>query len=295
MAFDVVLPLDTSVADVSPIGVDYSAFGPDVPAATRLRKVALFEGKDEFGRLQPLLGTAEPATDYLGQDIEWPNTPVYTQAVLPDGTPSPLTGLMEGSIAWHSPTTENPALGDIEEWEIWNVTGDAHPVHLHLVHFEILETGARQEINFDSNADEDGFIPEGSSPAGDGAYLVPQPTVQHNSVAGDETTYGQGFKIMGTDLQDSYGAIVPRPSQYVENAPKDMVTALPGQITRIRAKFDKPGRYVWHCHILSHEDHEMMRVLHVGEGAHIESATHAVQGAGSNVGSHRIEPADRAQ
>ncbi len=43
-----------------------------------------------------------------------------------------------------------------------------------------------------------------------------------------------------------------------------MVTALPGQITRIKATFDKPGRYVWHCHILSHEDHEMMRVMHVG-------------------------------
>jgi len=43
-----------------------------------------------------------------------------------------------------------------------------------------------------------------------------------------------------------------------------MVTALPDQITRLKATFDKPGRYVWHCHILSHEDHEMMRVLHVG-------------------------------
>ena len=59
---------------------------------------------------------------------------------------------MEGSIAWHSPTTENPALDTTEEWEIWNVTGDAHPVHLHLVHFEIL---GRQEINWDSNTTED--------------------------------------------------------------------------------------------------------------------------------------------
>ena len=50
---------------------------------------------------------------------------------------------------------------------------------------------------------------------------------------------------------------------YVENAPKDMVTALPGQVTVIKAKFDKKGKYVWHCHILSHEDHEMMRVLRV--------------------------------
>lgn len=39
---------------------------------------------------------------------------------------------------------------------------------------------------------------------------------------------------------------------------------LPGQVTRIKMRFDRPGRYVWHCHILSHEDHEMMRPYHVG-------------------------------
>ena len=42
------------------------------------------------------------------------------------------------AIAWHSPTTENPALNTTEIWEIYNVTGDAHPVHLHLVNFEVM-------------------------------------------------------------------------------------------------------------------------------------------------------------
>jgi len=254
MAFDVVLPLDTAVPDVTPTGIN---FGPVVPTPTRLRKVALFEGKDEFGRLQPLLGTAEPATDYAGNPINWPDTPVYSSVG--------LIGQMEGSIAWHSPTTENPALGSTEEWEIWNMTGDAHPVHLHLVNFEIL---GRQEIVWDSATTEDDRVldPTGMTapvPIGDGTYLLAQSTVQHNSVAGDSGTYGMGFRI----ANPTSGAAVSQPDGYVENAPKDMVTALPGQITRIKAVFDKPGRYVWHCHILSHEDHEMMRVMHVGPGA----------------------------
>jgi spore coat protein A len=276
MAFDVVLRYKGG-PDVTPMGIN---FGPNVPAGyDRLRKVALFEGKDEFGRLQPLLGTAEPATDYAGVAIDWPATPVYEQAKLPDGTDSPLIGPMEGSIAWHSPTTENPDLYTTEEWEVWNMTGDAHPVHLHLVHFEVL---GREEVVWDSNTvevgdllldgtiatedDETRVIPNAKAlaPANDGTYLVVQPTVQHNSVAGDETTYGQGFKIVNPTKT---GVDLPQPAEYVENAPKDMVTALPDQVTRIKAHFDKPGRYVWHCHILSHEDHEMMRVMYVGPGA----------------------------
>jgi len=161
---------------------------------------------------------------------------------------------MEGSIAWHSPTTENPALYSTEEWEVWNATGDAHPVHLHLVHFEVL---GRKEIVWDSRTTEDDRVldPEPETP--DGTYLVTQPVVQHNGLLGN------GFKLVNL----TYGADLPQPAGYVEDTPKDMVTALPNQVTRIKATFDKPGRYVWHCHILSHEDHEMMRVMHVGPGA----------------------------
>jgi FtsP/CotA-like multicopper oxidase with cupredoxin domain len=204
MAFDVVKPFDFGVPDLfNPATI--GQYGGNANPVTRTRKVALFEGNDEFGRLQPLLGTAEPTLDVDGNTVD-------------------------GAIAWHSPTTENPGLDDTEIWEIYNATGDAHPVHLHLVNFEILD---RREFTAD---------------------LVEQPLLQHNG------TYGVGFRLENIVL----GAPVPPGAGYVENAPKDMVTALPEQVTRIKATFDKAGRYVWHCHILSHEDHEMMRVLKVG-------------------------------
>jgi spore coat protein A len=49
-----------------------------------------------------------------------------------------------------------------------------------------------------------------------------------------------------------------------ETGVKDTVVALPGQVTRVRARFDNPGQYVWHCHIVEHEDNEMMRPYRVG-------------------------------
>ncbi len=45
---------------------------------------------------------------------------------------------------------------------------------------------------------------------------------------------------------------------------KDTVIAYPGEITRVKARFDLPGLYVWHCHIVEHEDNEMMRPYRVG-------------------------------
>ncbi len=49
-----------------------------------------------------------------------------------------------------------------------------------------------------------------------------------------------------------------------ENGLKDTVTCYPGEVTRIQAHFDSPGQFVWHCHIVEHEDNEMMRPYRIG-------------------------------
>ncbi len=209
MAFDVVLPLD----ELMPNWFDPSVvahFGGNTNAVDHTRKVALFEGKDEFGRLQPLLGIVDDEANAFGS--------------------------MATPYAWFEQTTEMPGLDSTEIWQIYNFTEDAHPIHLHLVNFEIL---GRNGLSFRSDEGEPG-----------------QPVNQHNGT--------QGRAPIITRIRER-GPVKLKPKDgYVENAPKDLVTALPGQVTRIKATFDKLGRYVWHCHILSHEDHEMMRVLQVG-------------------------------
>jgi len=74
----------------------------------------------------------------------------------------------------------------------------------------------------------------------------------------DGTTGVGGFLtsvVLGGDARG------PEPN---EEGWKDTAVMLPGEVTRVIARFDRPGRYVWHCHILSHEDHEMMRPYYVG-------------------------------
>jgi spore coat protein A len=56
----------------------------------------------------------------------------------------------------------------------------------------------------------------------------------------------------------------PHVNNLSENGWKDTEIMFPGEVTRIIATFDLPGLYEWHCHILSHEDHEMMRPFYVG-------------------------------
>jgi FtsP/CotA-like multicopper oxidase with cupredoxin domain len=135
-----------------------------------------------------------------------------TQAMLgtlgADGNASPLM--------WGAPITENPALGATETWEIYNFTADAHPIHVHLVQFRVLE---RELLATDAEG------------------IATQPAQLTGTVS---------------------------PPEAWEAGYKDTVIAYPGQVTRIRATFDIAGLYVWHCHILEHEDNEMMRPYRVG-------------------------------
>ena len=55
-----------------------------------------------------------------------------------------------------------------------------------------------------------------------------------------------------------------RPPDPGENGWKDTVIAYPGEVTRIRMRFDRGGQFVWHCHIVEHEDNEMMRPYRIG-------------------------------
>jgi spore coat protein A len=55
-----------------------------------------------------------------------------------------------------------------------------------------------------------------------------------------------------------------RPPEPWENGLKDTVIAYPGEVTRVRAQFNTPGQFVWHCHIVEHEDNEMMRPYRIG-------------------------------
>ncbi len=118
---------------------------------------------------------------------------------------------------WMDEVTENPILGDTEDWEFWNTTVDAHPMHVHEVAFQVM---SRQEISLNS---------------GTGKW-------EKVGLARD----GDGVKPWETGF-------------------KDTVIAYPGQVTRIRAKFTKKGQYAWHCHIVEHEDNEMMRPYRIGD------------------------------
>jgi spore coat protein A len=186
MAFKVTKPLNTAYA-LTTLPVTLRAPIPRLQTNLPARKLVLFEAEDEFDRLKPMLGTVE-------------------------------NGVME----WKDDITENPMKDDVEIWEIYNETMDAHPIHLHMVHMQLIN---RQKFK---------------------------------AMVNDETGKPANIRLAGT----------PIPPAADEAGWKDTYVMMPGEVTRIIAKFDIEGLYAWHCHILSHEDHEMMRPYYVGQMQH---------------------------
>jgi len=74
------------------------------------------------------------------------------------------------------------------------------------------------------------------------------------------------FQVVNREMFDpEFGTVgETRPPELWESGEKDTVIAYPGEITRVKARYDRAGLFVWHCHILSHEDHEMMRPYRIG-------------------------------
>ena len=127
-------------------------------------------------------------------------------------------GMTLNNTPWHMPVTEKPILNTTEIWELVNLTEDTHPVHLHLVKFQLLDRRPFDVFNY----------------------------------------------LDKTELRFTGPAI---PSDAEEAGWKDTIRCEKGHVTRIIIPFEGfTGRYVWHCHILEHEDNEMMRPFEIVSG-----------------------------
>jgi len=152
--------------------------------------------------------------------------------------------ILLNGLPFDAPITENITLNNVEEWVIINNTVDMHPMHLHLVHFEVIEKGS--------------IAPGAYTPA-DGAGGMPtvlpgglRPSTNPD-IAGTVAAADSPYRVQAHELGHKDTVRVP---------PADDLIGSQGYV-RIRAKFDRIGTYMWHCHILAHEDHEMMRPFRV--------------------------------
>lgn len=141
-----------------------------------------------------------------------------------DAVGSGEEGLLFGRAYMDDPT-EVVSNGDTEVWEIANLTGDTHPIHFHLVNVQVL---SRQPFDADN-------------------YAGSQPVYTGRAVAPDDNELGW----------------------------KETIRMNPEEVTRVLMEFKLPtvpftvpvsprtgdNEYVWHCHILEHEEHDMMRPL----------------------------------
>jgi spore coat protein A, manganese oxidase len=124
-------------------------------------------------------------------------------------------GMLLNKTPWHMPVTEKPIITTTEIWELVNLTEDSHPIHLHLVRFQLLDRRPFDVFHYQDKEELRFTGPLSPATPGEAGW-------------------------------------------------KDTIRADPGEVTRIIVPFEGyTGRYVWHCHLLEHEDNEMMRPFEV--------------------------------
>ncbi|MCU4750642.1 multicopper oxidase domain-containing protein [Halobacteria archaeon AArc-curdl1] len=143
--------------------------------------------------------------------------------------------------SWGDPVEIKPQLGSTEIWELRNDDHHTHPIHLHLVEFEVIDR-ERHDDHDDHDDMED--------------------------MSGDDDDH---------NMDHPTG---PLPN---EKGGKDVVRVDPGETVRIAVKFgDFAGRYPFHCHVLEHEDHDMMRPFEVVKGNSAGNSATDNQGRGDD-------------
>jgi len=190
---------------------------PGTPGVGMLPDVMEFRVQAEAGFTDPVPGSlramevlqevdaVEHRTFELSKADGDACSPFIWEVVSTDG----LNGAVLGS-RWDD-ISEYPELGTTEVWSFANRSGITHPMHMHLVMFQVLDRQAFDEV---------------------GGLIVP------------------------------IGSPVPPPAH--EAGWKDTVQVGPNEIVRVIARFDDyTGLFAYHCHILEHEDHEMMREFQV--------------------------------
>jgi FtsP/CotA-like multicopper oxidase with cupredoxin domain len=189
-----------------------------------------------------LPGWLDPPDDgFEPKDVSKKRTLTVTEfdsIIDPDGPSEAQLGNAFGPLPWKATITENIKRFTTERWTIVNRTADAHPIHVHQTQFKVVSRAAIDQAAYDNAL----------------AACNPQAMMMTETDA--------GLRPSCPPNPDDFvikGSVAP-PFEW-EAGPKDTLQTNPGELTKLDAYFDIPGLYVWHCHILSHEDNEMMRPL----------------------------------
>jgi len=227
------------------------------------------------GNTTPAVGvTIDRRRQLVLKEVEGPGGPleVLVNNTKFDGRASP--GIASEFRATDG-VSELPRVGSTELWEVVNLTADAHPMHTHLVQFQIL---SRQPFDFDRYLHEwAAAFPPSCKPqaeVGCPGYGPPRPY-------GVPNTDGA---VGGNPALSPFLLGEPRPANPEEAGWKDTAKSHHAEVLRMLVRFAptsaavagaQPGRnlfpfdptagpgYVWHCHIVDHEDNEMMRPYRV--------------------------------